>query len=105
MEPTSPAPSALSDPAVRFFAQIASVPEGAGLHAELTRLKRLHGAVPEGRSLNLQRVDLGSRGIFFRLLIGPYAQRSPADRLCRDLRAAARDCLVLMTKDTAIEPY
>ncbi len=43
--------------------------------------------------IDIQRANLGERGIFFRVRVGPF---SPADaqRLCDDLKAAGGDCLL-----------
>ena len=43
----------------------------------------------------IQRADLGTRGIFFRVQVGPMAERGEADRLCSDLKSAGLpDCFV-----------
>jgi hypothetical protein len=46
--------------------------------------------------VNIQRADLGDRGIFYRVRVGPFSQ-ADAQHLCDDLRSAGGDC-VLATK-------
>ena len=46
--------------------------------------------------VNVQRADLGDRGIFYRVRVGPFSQ-ADAQHLCDDLRSAGGDC-VLTTK-------
>lgn len=48
-----------------------------------------------GQSPNIQRADLGSRGIYYRLGIGPLGSRDDANNMCNQLRAAGlQDCFV-----------
>ena len=47
------------------------------------------------RSPNIQRADLGNRGIYYRLGVGPLATRDDANNLCSQLRAQGlSDCFV-----------
>ncbi len=43
--------------------------------------------------VNIQRADLGDRGIFFRARVGPFSP-GDADRLCSALKAAGGDCIL-----------
>ena len=44
---------------------------------------------------NIQRADLGDRGVYYRVRVGPMANKTSADQLCDDLKAAGMsDCLV-----------
>ncbi len=47
------------------------------------------GAAPE-----IQRVDLGERGIYYRVLV-PAASRDAAANICTNIKAAGGDCLLL----------
>ncbi|MBN9021037.1 MAG: SPOR domain-containing protein, partial [Rhizobiales bacterium] len=39
------------------------------------------------------RVDLGEKGVYYRVRVGPFAGND-ATRLCNDLKAAGGDCLL-----------
>ena len=39
--------------------------------------------------------DLGSRGVFYRLRAGAYAERGDGERLCRQLKRRGVDCYVV----------
>jgi len=43
--------------------------------------------------VNIQRADLGERGVFFRARVGPFSA-SDAQRLCDDLKSAGGDCIL-----------
>jgi Flp pilus assembly protein TadD len=45
----------------------------------------------------LVRADLGARGTFFRVRVGPFVSRSQADDLCTVLSGRKIDCLVVAT--------
>lgn len=78
-----------------FFAQVASVRSAADAEREWTRLKREHPRLFNGRDLQVDRADVDERGTFYRLRVGPFAERSAAEKLCAQLSARKRDCLVL----------
>jgi cell division septation protein DedD len=42
----------------------------------------------------VRRADLGSKGIFFRTMVGPFASADQATDLCSKLKAAGGSCLV-----------
>lgn len=91
-------------PKKRYFAQLASVSDNDEVRAELARLERRHASLLGEYDLNLQRADLGARGVFHRLLVGPFQERSDAARFCGKLLEANRDCLVLKTNADLVRP-
>jgi hypothetical protein len=46
-----------------------------------------------GLQPNLQRADLGDRGVYFRVRVGPFAA-ADAQKLCGNLKAAGGDCII-----------
>lgn len=46
---------------------------------------------------DIQLADLGNRGIYYRLRIGPFATKADAQSLCNALKARRQDCLVRAT--------
>ena len=43
----------------------------------------------------IRRADLGAAGICYRALVGPFASVEKAAKLCRGLKAAGGDCIIL----------
>jgi len=41
----------------------------------------------------IQKADLGDRGTYYRVRLGPYQQQAAA-RLCSNLKSAGGDCFV-----------
>jgi hypothetical protein len=87
--------SATSQPVARgnYVVQLAS------LRSEDVAVSTFRGlqqrfALLQQASPDIQRADLGDRGIYYRLRVGPYQTREEAVDLCERLKAAGGDCLV-----------
>ena len=48
-----------------------------------------------GANLDIQRADLGAKGVFYRLRVGSFADRETAKGFCADVKAAGKDCMVV----------
>jgi len=48
-----------------------------------------------GANLDIQRADLGSKGVFYRLRVGSFQDRATAKGFCVDVQAAGKDCMVV----------
>ena len=46
-----------------------------------------------GANLDIQRADLGAKGVFYRLRIGSFPDREAAKGFCADVKAAGKDCM------------
>jgi len=73
--------------------QIGSYESEAIANTAWATFKRRHdqaGAL----SPDIQKADLGAKGIWYRLRVGPYADKSAAAAACTELKAAGVTCLV-----------
>jgi cell division septation protein DedD len=73
--------------------QIGSYESEAIANTAWATFKRRHdqaGAL----SPDIQKADLGAKGIWYRLRVGPYADKSSAAAACAELKAAGVTCLV-----------
>ncbi|HBK92719.1 MAG TPA: hypothetical protein DDZ68_13705 [Parvularcula sp.] len=52
------------------------------------------GAFLDGKSKDVEVADLGSKGTFFRLRIGPFASADDAKTYCAGLKERGTDCLI-----------
>jgi cell division septation protein DedD len=59
------------------------------------RLKRQQGDVLGGLAYAEQRVDLGERGIFYRVQAGPIADAAKAEHECGELKRRGVSCLLV----------
>jgi cell division septation protein DedD len=63
-----------------------------------TAWKRVTASAPElyyGASKIIQRADLGSEGVFYRLRVGAFADRSEASAFCDAIKEAGANCIVV----------
>jgi cell division septation protein DedD len=90
-----PAPTVepTADSGIRL--QLASVPNESDVDGEWKRLRKRIGAPLENLELHVERADLGTKGVFYRLQAGPFADRSAAAAACQDIKAAGGDCLIV----------
>ncbi len=58
------------------------------------RLVSKHGTFVSSKSPDVQRADLGAKGIYYRLRIGPFASKDAAASYCTSLKERGQDCLV-----------
>ena len=59
---------------------------------------QLQSSAPDlfkGANLDIQRADLGAKGVFYRLRVGSFANREAAKGFCADVKAAGKDCMVV----------
>lgn len=56
--------------------------------------RKMSGILTANHYSDIKRVDLGSRGIYYRLRVSGLADKIDADQLCQKLKAAKQDCIV-----------
>jgi hypothetical protein len=74
--------------------QISSQRSEAEAQAAFRALQGKYPAQLGGRQPLIRRADLGSKGIYYRALVGPFANGSDAVELCQSLKAAGGSCLI-----------
>jgi hypothetical protein len=72
--------------------QVGAFPTQAEAEAASRRYKQAHTATLAGAATEVRRADLGTRGIWYRVLLGPFPDRSAADRLCSQLKTEGGSC-------------
>lgn len=100
-QPQSPSPPAAQDdantePATQsaYFLQIGSYKSEQEAADAWSAAKRTHATIFESLSPNVKKVDLGERGIWFRLRVAPFSDKSAADAACDRLKAEGGTCLL-----------
>ena len=90
-----PEPTVTASPITVFRVQLAALHSRADAEAEWRRLKRANGDLLGALHAEIMRVDLGDRGVFYRLRAGPLASAAKASALCSRLKAHKLDCFVI----------
>jgi cell division protein FtsN len=103
---TQPTPVKAEPPAVA--AQPSTVRAATGTHlvqvgafrsddeanAMWTRMEGKLGEYLSGKAPDVERADLGAKGVYYRLRIGPFASADDAKTYCEGLKSRGQDCLV-----------
>jgi hypothetical protein len=65
-----------------------------GARATFKDLQVRYAKILGAYEVNIQRADLGEKGVFYRARVGPFSS-ADAKRLCDDLKAVGGDCLLV----------
>jgi len=91
----SPAPVANVSNADRAMVQLAAYRTPANAERGWQRLRAAHPDQLGDRSLTMREVDLGDRGIYYRVRTGPFTDVAAAKEFCTLMLARDQDCLVI----------
>ncbi|WP_376803303.1 SPOR domain-containing protein [Candidatus Raskinella chloraquaticus] len=91
--PVVQAPQAQND-AAGFMVQISSQRSRDEAVASFANLRKRYPSLLSGQSPDIQEVDLGSKGTFYRVRVGPLQSRAEAADFCTKYKAAGGSCVV-----------
>jgi cell division septation protein DedD len=79
-----------------FVVQIAALRSEGAADAAWDRLARRDAALFAGASKDIQRADLGPKGVYHRLRAGYFADRAEAARFCDRVKTLGQECIVVV---------
>jgi hypothetical protein len=91
--PAAQAPAASSGSG-GYAVQVSSQRSEAEAQAAFRSLQGKYPTQLGNRQPEIHRADLGTKGIYFRAMVGPFASSSEAGELCSSLKAAGGSCIV-----------
>jgi cell division septation protein DedD len=77
-----------------YAVQVASRHNEADAQASLHSLQAKYPRQLGGHRTMVRRVDLGAKGVYYRAMIGPFANAEEASHMCSQLKAAGGNCFV-----------
>jgi hypothetical protein len=77
-----------------FLAQLAALQSEAAVDQAWRRLSSRAPQLFAHARLDVQRADLGQRGVYYRIRAGYFADRANASRFCERVRQMGQDCIV-----------
>ncbi len=89
----APQPEPKAAAAGAWQVQLISSPNKTAMDSAWKNLVKKY-PVLNGQPHEIETADLGSKGTFYRLKAGAFADRSGADNLCNDLKALGGSCIV-----------
>ncbi|MBC6413016.1 MAG: SPOR domain-containing protein [Hyphomonadaceae bacterium] len=92
---TQPAPGPRAAADSDYVVQVASLRSEADAEALWTTLEsKFRSGLPAGSHSNIKRVDLGRKGVYFRLRVAGLKDKAAADSLCGKFKAQQQACFV-----------
>jgi hypothetical protein len=76
-----------------FLVQVSSQRSQETAMSTFRDLQRRYPSILGDREPNIQRADLGERGVYYRVRVG-YPTRDAAVRMCESLKSAGGDCIL-----------
>jgi hypothetical protein len=88
----APAPAFVSNGP--YVAQLAALQSEAAVDQAWQRLSSRAPQLFAPARLDVERADLGARGVYYRVRAGYFADRANASRFCERIRQMGQDCIV-----------
>jgi len=89
----APAPRFVADGP--YVAQLAALQSEAGTEVAWRRLSSRAPGLFASAQLDVERADLGARGIYYRVRAGFFPDRANAARFCERIRQMGQDCIAV----------
>lgn len=99
--PTKPnaAPSSVQEsPMAGYLMQILSSKSQSGVAATWQKIKTNHGDIVNGLKSNIVKADLGDKGIYYRLRLGPVQTGDEAKNICAKLKKRDVGCFIVRVR-------
>jgi cell division protein FtsN len=91
---TAPPATAANAAGSGYVVQVSSQRSEADAQASLRSLQEKFRDQFGGRTAVVRRADLGAKGIYYRVVMGPFAAAGEADQFCSSFKAAGGQCIV-----------
>ena len=78
-----------------YLVQVAAFRSEDAAEAEWRKSVRQHPELYRGAGKHIQRADLGAKGVFYRLRVGAFAEKSEAMAFCDAVKATGDNCIVV----------
>lgn len=91
----APAPAASSGGSGSYRIQLASLRTEEEAQAAWQQLSARHGALLSGQQHQIEKTSVGNLGTFYRIQIGPFADKAQSAQLCKSLQSSGVDCFLV----------
>lgn len=89
-----PATASTAGGAARYTVQVSSQRSGEAATRVFEDMRTRYSSIVGSYSPDIQRADLGDRGVYYRVRIGPMRSQAEAADFCSRLKSAGGDCFV-----------
>jgi len=91
---SAPVPPTAPAAASGYLVQLSAQTSAEAAESTFADLQQRYGPILGSLEPNIERADLGDRGIYYRVRVGPWGERAEAVQVCEALQAAGGDCYV-----------
>lgn len=77
-----------------YVVQLLALRDEAGAKAAWKKIAAKHKSILGSHALDIEKADLGSKGIWYRVRAAGFADKTAATRACNGLKAAGQNCIV-----------
>ncbi|MEM9494659.1 MAG: SPOR domain-containing protein [Pseudomonadota bacterium] len=77
-----------------YVVQVGAFGSNSEAVSNWSRMQIKLGSYLDGKASHVERADLGSRGVYHRLRIGPFTTAEAAKNFCTGLKVRGQDCLI-----------
>jgi hypothetical protein len=77
-----------------YLVQVSSQKSEADAESAYRSLRAKYSSVLGSHPHQVRRADLGSKGVYYRAMVGPFGSREAAIQVCSSLKQAGGDCVV-----------
>ncbi|HEY2758804.1 MAG TPA: SPOR domain-containing protein [Pseudolabrys sp.] len=92
--PTQLSPQTTTGSTGGYAVQVTSQRTEAEAQAAYRALQGKYADALSGKPMFVHKVDLGSKGVYYRAMVGPYANQAEAGQVCSSLKSAGGQCFV-----------
>jgi len=92
--PTQLSPQATTGSTGGYAVQVTSQRSEAEAEAAYRGLQGKYASALAGKPMFVHKVNLGSKGTYYRAMVGPYSSQAEAGQVCSSLKSAGGQCFV-----------
>lgn len=99
---TTPAPAIIAPVAAPYMLQLGAFSSQAKAEAAITELRQRYNKLLQGLEIQVERSDLGTKGVFYRIHARGNMDADEAKARCRQFDQLGQNCLTVPQKSSAI---
>lgn len=93
-KPAAPKPAPTPQAGGAYVVQLLALRDEASAKAAWKKIAAKHKSVLASHALDIEKADLGSKGVWYRVRAAGFSDKAAATRACNSLKAAGQACIV-----------
>ena len=93
-KPAAPAPATTPQAGGAYVVQLLALRDEAAAKTAWKKIVAKHKGILASHALDIEKADLGSKGVWYRVRAAGFSDKAAATRACNNLKAAGQDCIV-----------